>query len=199
MLLCFALTPCCPPLLQPNPIYRLWTHLTYFLLSLTSSLSIFFLPSIWHFSSLFLHPSLHSHCNTALFLPHLTRSCFLPSPLSKPTLAWAISLMTSSRKLKSCLQWKHESGQPAISTLLDRSRKSQQKNQSLLLGFKENGVPADNDSILADCNLIQSYNLQSNSDPALLHSQCLLSGLTVCFKDLFQINIDHNPLFYQHL
>lgn len=27
MLLCFAFNPCCPPLLQPNPIYRLWTHL----------------------------------------------------------------------------------------------------------------------------------------------------------------------------
>lgn len=109
MLLCFAPTPCCP-LLQPNPIYRLLTH---FLISschshlLSHSLSIFFQPPIWHFSaSLSLHPSPHTVCNSALFMPHLTRSCFLPSlppsflaSLSKPTPAWPISLMTSSRIL----------------------------------------------------------------------------------------------------
>lgn len=106
MLLCFALTTCCPPLLQPNPIYSLWTHL---LISschshlLSRSLSIFFRPPIWHFSaSLSLHPSPYTVCNSALFMPHLTRSCFLPSfpaSLSKPTPAWPISLMTSSRIL----------------------------------------------------------------------------------------------------
>lgn len=102
-LLCFALTTCCRSLLQPNPIYRLWTHL---LISschshlLSRSLSFFFRPPIWHFSaSLCLHPSPHTVCYSALFMPHLTRSCFLPSfpaSLSKPTPAWPISLMTSS-------------------------------------------------------------------------------------------------------
>lgn len=84
-----------------------WTHL---LISschshlLSRSLSIFFRPPIWHFSASFcLHPSPHTVCNSALFMPHLTRSCFLPSclpsfpaSLSKPTSAWPISLMTSS-------------------------------------------------------------------------------------------------------
>lgn len=36
------------------------------------------------------------------------------------------------------------------------------------MGLTEDGVPADNgDSLLADCNSIQSYNLQSYSDPAV--------------------------------
>lgn len=45
------------------------------------------------------------------------------------------------------------------------------------MGLTENGVPADNDdSILTDCNSIQSYNVPSNSGPALLCIDCLPSS-----------------------
>lgn len=73
MLLCFALTTGCPPLLQPNAIYRLNTF-TYFLLSLTSSLSL----------------SLH-------FLPtaHLTFFCFLLPPSFFPCRLQLCSLYAS--------------------------------------------------------------------------------------------------------
>lgn len=95
-------------------LFPLVTHI----FSLPSHL--FFLPSIWHFflpfpPSLSTFPLQGCSNNPVSFL----------HPISKPTPACAISLMTSSRKLKSCLQWKHRSGQPAIRTLLDHSRKSQ--------------------------------------------------------------------------
>lgn len=103
MLLCLALAPCCPPLLQPNPIYRLPAHL---LISschshlFSRSLSIFFLPSIWHFllpfpSILLPIPSatLLSSCLTWLdpvyFLPFFLPSLLLfPNPLLPDPYPW---------------------------------------------------------------------------------------------------------------
>lgn len=106
MLLSFALTPRCPPLLQPNPIYRPWTRLlisSCHSLLLSRSLSIFFLPPIWHFSASLFPPSfspyrlqlcsLHASLASILFPSFLSS---LPASLSKPTTAWPISMMTSS-------------------------------------------------------------------------------------------------------
>lgn len=65
------------------------------------------------------------------------------------------------------------------------------------MGLTENGVPADNDdSILTDCNSIQSYNVPCNSGPVhWLFTEQLNDMFHRLISAPFQIYFDHNPWF----